>query len=137
MALIEYKRASDVIHLIQDINAEVTDLLYIPVVESFWDLSVGISDPDKPGAIAAYLDGDSYALAVYNGDGTWSPVGGSSGPTYTPDPSVPSSSALSYLTTNYPSANPGDRVYKEADGQLLIYEKYDEGWTREIKSLTT
>jgi len=131
MALIEYKRATDVLHLAQDINMEVTDLLYIPLVESFEDLSVGISDPDKPGAIAAYMDGDSVKLAVYNGDGTWSPVGSSSGPTYTPDPSTPNTSALSYLNTTYPNAKPGDQVYKTAGGMRRTWTCYSSGeWSR-------
>lgn len=131
MALIEYKRSSDVLHLVQDMNMEATDLLYIPLVESFEDLSVGISDPDKPGAIAAYMDGDECKLAIYNGDGTWSPVGGSPPPTYTFDPSTPNTNALSYLNSTYPNARPGDQVYKTAGGMRRTWTCYAPGeWSR-------
>lgn len=131
MALIEYKRGTDVLHLMQDINMEVTDLLYIPLVETFEDLSVGISDPEKPGAIAAYMEADSVKLAVYNGDGTWSPVGGDAAPTYTEDNSTPSTSALSYLNSNYPDAKPGDQVYKTSGGMRRTWTCYAAGaWSR-------
>lgn len=75
MAFIEYRRVTDFSQLIKDINLEVTDVLYIPVFDSFADLGIGDGDPDKPGAIAGYMDGGKLKLATYNGDGTWSPVG--------------------------------------------------------------
>jgi len=127
MALIEYKRASDVLHLVQDMNMEVTDLMYIPVVETFADLSVGISDPDKPSAIAGYMDGAQCKVAVYNGDGTWSPVGGDSAPTYTPDPSLPDPPTKLYLNTNYPDAKVGDVVYWEGTTQVVEAKCYAAG----------
>src|SRR5690606_18725352 len=133
MALIEYKRASDVLHLVQDMNMEVTDLMYIPVVETFADLSVGISDPDKPGAIAGYMDGGQCKMAIYNGDGTWSPV--SAGNTYTPDPSLPDPPTLSYLNSNYPSAKVGDVVYWEGTTQVVEAKCYATGeWNYSTKN---
>jgi len=130
MALIDYIRASDVQHLVQDLYLEVTGVLYLPVYESFGDLDIMDGDPDKPGAIAAYLDGDGYGLAVYNGDGTWSPAG-SSGPTYTNDPSTPNTNALSYLNSTYPDAKPGDQVYKTAGGMRRTWTCYAAGaWSR-------
>lgn len=133
MAMVEYKRATDVLHLVQDINMEVTDLMYIPVVETFGDLSVGISDPGKPGAIAGYMDGAKCKLAIYNGDGTWSPVGFV--PTRTPDPDLPATPTLSYLNSTYPDAKPGDIVYRETTTQVLICTCYDtEKWDWIIKN---
>lgn len=124
MALNEYIRASDYRHLVQDLNLEAVELFYLPVAPSFAELSIGDSDPDKPGAIAAYMDGSKYKPAVYNGDGTWSPAGGN---TYTPDPSLPDPPTKSYLNTNYPSAKVGDVVYWEGTTQVVEAKCYAAG----------
>ena len=245
MALITYIRVSDNLKLVRDKNLEVTDLLYIPVADSFGDLGIGDGDPAKSGAVAAYMDGDDVKLAIYQGDGTWEPVGadpttptlqevtdegstttntitalgfnannyvdvsgrirvrtdeagitfqddiqnyshlnlhsnivrlgghisvlsaGTSGtptygslstdiltssriftlpdksgtiallddiltaPTFTEDNSVPNTGALSYLNSNYPSAQPGDQVYKIAAGIRRTWTCYaEEEWSR-------
>lgn len=45
---------------------------------------------------------------------------GSAGPSYTPDPSLPSGAGfLAYLRSNYTSAKPGDVVYREGTTQLI------------------
>lgn len=127
MALNEYKRATDERHLVQDLNVEVMELLYVPYVEDEGDLSIGDGDPAKAGAIASVLTAGEVKLAVYQGDGTWKIVGDSSAPTYTPDPSLPDPPTKSYLNTNYPSAKVGDVVYWEGTTQVVEAKCYAVG----------
>ena len=127
MAYIEYGRFRDFKSLAVDIALRVDDILYIPLFEDFSDLDIGLGDPDDAGAIAAYMDGAVCKLAVYNGDGTWSPVGGDSAPTYTLDPSLPDPPTLSYLNSNYPSAKAGDVVYWEGTTQVVEAKCYAAG----------
>jgi len=127
MALNIYLRASDYQILVRDRFLEASDLMYIPVADSFGDLGIGDGDPDKPGAIAAYMDGDDVKLAIYQGDGTWIPVGSDGVPTYTPDPSLPDPPTLSYLNSNYPDAKVGDTVYWEGTTQLVTATCYAVG----------
>lgn len=127
MALTNYNRATDETHLVRDRNVEVLELFYAPYVEDEGDLSIGDGDPDKAGAIASVLTGGEVKLAVYQGDGTWKIVGGSSAPTYTPDPSLPDPPTLSYLNTNYPTAKPGDTVYWEGTTQIVTATCYAVG----------
>lgn len=132
MAYIEYRRFTDLKSLAQDSAVEVTDVLYVPIFDDFEDLSVILGDPNKPGAIAGYIDGGECKLATYNGDGTWSPVGsGSSSPTYTQDQNVPNTGAASYLNTTYPDAKVGDQVYSIGTTQRRTWTCYAPGaWSR-------
>lgn len=130
MALNIYLRASDYRALVRDRFLEVSDLMYIPVADSLEDLGIGAGDTGKPGAVAAYMDGAVCKLAVYNGDGTWSPVGGDSGPTYTPNNTLdPFSTTSAALDSAYPDSKTGDMVANE-DADTL-WTKLESGkWTR-------
>lgn len=59
-------------------------------------------------------------------------------PTYTPDPSLPSTGILAYLNTNYPSANIGDVVYREGSTTVRKCTKYAASkWSRVDETIVT
>jgi|GEM_PF-2813712 len=127
MALLEYRRVTDFNQLVKDINVEITDLFYVPVFDSFGDLGIGDGDPDKPGAIAGYMDGDECKLAIYNGDGTWSSVGGSPSPTRTPDPSLNFATTSADMESSHPTAAIGDIFYNVDGTDIYVATKIATG----------
>lgn len=116
MALTNYNRATDETHLVRDINVEVLELFYAPYVEDEGDLSIGDGDPAKAGAIASVLTGGEVKLAVYQGDGTWKIVGGSSAPSSVL--TVSESPTLDWSTDEAPDENgaPSGQTYAQRFG---------------------
>lgn len=68
--------------------------------------------------------------------GTWTALGViETGPTYTPDPSLPDPPTKSYLNSNYPSAKVGDVVYWEGTTQVVEAKCYAAGeWNYTTKN---
>lgn len=124
---------------------------------TFWQLQGGTTNDDwvqvflpddtgvqsvvvNAGAPTGGNDGDIWfrqvgsTVTVYQRvSGTWTALGAieTGGATYTLDPSTPSTNALSYLNTNYPSAKPGDQVYKTSGGMRRTWTCYATGaWSR-------